>query len=86
MNPPAATQSWENTPQSALTLVQPTLDQTFTVPCKGILVGVAGSVSGLDFYGNAQTAPLLAAGVVHPICWSRINTSGTTATGIRIAY
>lgn len=86
MNPPAATRSWENTPQSALTLVQPSLDANLTVPCRGILVGVAGSVSGLDFHGNAQTVPLLVAGVVHPIAWSRINTSGTTATGIRIAY
>lgn len=50
--------------------------------CRGIIVGVAGAVSVLGTSGTVINFPLLVAGVIHPICATRIRATGTTATGI----
>jgi hypothetical protein len=50
--------------------------------CRGILVGVAGSLSVIGTSGVTMTFPTLIAGVVHPICATRILATGTSATGI----
>jgi hypothetical protein len=47
-----------------------------------LYVGVQGDISYTKWDGTNQTLTGLAAGVWHPIFSIRINTSGTTATGI----
>ena len=47
-----------------------------------LYVGVQGDVSYTKWDGTNQTLTGLAAGVWHPIFSIRINTTGTTATGI----
>lgn len=50
--------------------------------CRGILVGTAGSLSVIGTSGGTINFPTLIAGVIHPICATRIRATGTTATGI----
>lgn len=50
--------------------------------CRGILVGVAGALSVVTTSGTTVTFPVVVAGVIHPICATRIRATGTTATGI----
>lgn len=50
--------------------------------CRGILVGVSGSLSVVGTGGSVINFPTLAAGVIHPICATRIRATGTSATGI----
>jgi hypothetical protein len=47
-----------------------------------LYVGVTGDVSYTKWDGTNQTLTGLAAGVWHPIFSIKINSSGTTATGI----
>ena len=47
-----------------------------------LYVGVTGDVSYTKWDGTAQTLTGLAAGVWHPIFSIKINSAGTTATGI----
>lgn len=47
-----------------------------------LYVGVTGNISYTKWDGTNQTLTNLAAGVWHPVFSIRINTSGTTATGI----
>ncbi len=47
-----------------------------------LYAGVTGNVSYTKWDGTDQTLVGLAAGVWHPICSIRINTSSTTATGL----
>jgi hypothetical protein len=47
-----------------------------------LYVGVTGDVSYTKWDGTEQTLTALAAGVWHPIYSIKINSSGTTATGI----
>lgn len=55
--------------------------------CRGIYVGVSGNVAVI-FVGasTSVTIPSLAAGIIHPMEVSRILSTGTTATGIFVAY
>ena len=53
---------------------------------RAILVDVAGAVT-VQYAGGGLTDTLtLAAGIWHPMYVTRINTSGTTATGIHAGY
>jgi len=52
------------------------------IPCRGILLGVAGNISVLNAFGTAVTISGLSAGIIHPISTKRIRSTGTTATGI----
>ena len=49
---------------------------------RGIIVGVAGAVKVTMNGTTTITFPNLVAGVIHPICGTRIWATGTTATGI----
>ena len=56
---------------------------------RGIYVGGTGNVFVMDFNGNVIPFISLAAGIVHPICPSRImndDSMRTTATLILVAY
>jgi hypothetical protein len=50
--------------------------------CRGILVGVSGALSVVTTSGTTVTFPTVVAGVIHPICATRIRATGTSATGI----
>jgi hypothetical protein len=47
-----------------------------------LYVGVSGDVNITEWDGTTITIPALIAGVWHPIYSLRVNSSGTTATGI----
>jgi hypothetical protein len=49
---------------------------------RGVLVGTSGSLNVVLVSGTVIQFPTLAAGVIHPICASRILATGTTATNI----
>lgn len=51
-------------------------------PFRAIYVGGSGDVKITDLHGNAATFIDLAAGILHPICCTRIWTTGTDATNI----
>jgi hypothetical protein len=53
---------------------------------KGIYVGGTGDVSVVMNNGGAVTFTGLAAGVVHKLSVKRVNSTGTTATGIIALY
>jgi hypothetical protein len=57
-----------------------TVNLTYTT--RGIYVGVAGDVVAVMQSGAVLTFKNLAAGVIHPIAASRINSTGTAATDI----
>lgn len=50
--------------------------------CRGILVGSSGSLKATLVSGTVVTFPSLAAGVIHPVCATRIWATGTSATSI----
>jgi len=52
------------------------------IPCKGILLGVAGDIAIKDVNGTTVVVSGLAAGVIHPISTNRILSTSTTATDI----
>lgn len=56
------------------------------VICRGISVGVAGTIAFKDKAGNSFITTSLAAGVVHPISAAMILSTGTTATGITVYW
>ena len=49
---------------------------------RGIYVGGSGDVAVTMADGNTVTFKSLAAGIIHPICVTRIWSTGTTATNI----
>lgn len=53
-------------------------------PCRGLYVGVSGSVTITDLNGNSITFTGLAAGVIHPIQAAAV--TAATASGIVAAY
>lgn len=55
-------------------------------PVRGLYVGGTGNVSALMSDGSTETFPSVQAGSVLPISFRRINTSGTTATGLVALY
>ena len=52
----------------------------------GIYVGVSGDVSLVTKAGNSVTLKNVAAGIIHPIPCTRVNSTGTTATEILAVY
>lgn len=52
---------------------------------RAILVDVGGAVT-VQYANGLTDSPVLAAGIWHPMYVTRINTSGTTATGIHAGY
>lgn len=55
---------------------------------KAISFGTAGTLSIVTTNGNALTyaSGELAAGVLHPICVMRVNTTGTSAVNIKVYW
>ncbi len=52
-------------------------------PIRGIIIGVAGTVAIVTPLGNTRVLPAaMAVGVVHSIRALRVNSTGTTATGL----
>ena len=68
-------------PANSVTLVS--LD-TIVSPTRGISFAAAGALSVLTAEDETVVIPsgALAAGIMHPLSIKRVNTSGTTATGI----
>lgn len=73
------------TSDAAFDLMPVTLNASVT-STRGIYVGVTGDVSVVMTSGRTVTLVALAAGVVHPISVTKVNSSGTTATSILLAY
>jgi hypothetical protein len=66
--------------------VTPNNSTTFSSPTRGLYVGVTGDVK-VDMPGSsAITFVGLAAGIIHPICATRVYSTGTTATSIVAIY
>ena len=55
-------------------------------PTRGIYVGGTGNVSVVMTSGKTVVLTALAAGMIHPISVTRVNTTGTTATNILLAW
>lgn len=61
-----------------------TLDADFTDTPQAVLVGVAGDLACVGEDGNEEILPVVAG--YNPIRPRRINTTGTTATGLFLLY
>lgn len=59
-----------------------TLDYGDAIYARWLYVGVTGNVSFVRWDGVTQVLANLAAGVFHPICSKRVNSTGTTATNM----
>lgn len=57
-----------------------------SVLTRALMVAGAGDVVAVLKDGTTLTLPGLAAGVIYPIRVSRVNATGTTATGIKGLY
>lgn len=66
--------------------VTPNDSTDLTHVTRGIYVGVTGDVKITNVNGQTVTYTNLAAGVHHPMCVSRVWSTGTTATGIIAVY
>lgn len=73
------------TSDAAIDLQPASLDAAIS-PTRGLYVGGTGNVSVVMASGRTVTLTALAAGMIHPISVTKVNTSGTTATTILIAY
>jgi hypothetical protein len=52
-------------------------------PFRGIIIGVAGTVALVTPQGNVVSLPAaMVAGVIHSLRGVRVNSTGTTATGL----
>jgi len=61
-------------------------DAVLSTNCRGILIGVAGTLK-LDFIdGSTVTTGTLLAGTVYRFCAKKIYQTGTTATGIVVLF
>lgn len=61
-----------------------TLDEDLSEACRGLIVTVAGNVAVNFPDGSTGVIPGLLPGFIHPISATRILTTGTTATGIKV--
>lgn len=86
LTPAITNQAFGKTADCAVGAVSVSLDTTLAIPSRGLIVGVSGAVACVLGNGQSITFPNLAAGIIHPISVSRVNTSGTTATGIIATY
>lgn len=66
--------------------ITPSDSVNLTTPIRGLYVAVAGNVSVLGLDDVTVVWPALAAGIPHPIRAKRVNSTGTTATGIVGGY
>ena len=53
---------------------------------RGLLLGSSGDVSVTFANGSTLVLPNLASGMVHPFRVKRVNSTGTTASGIKALY
>lgn len=58
------------------------LDELQSSPSRGLYVGGTGNVSCVLADGKTADFPSMAGGIIHPIAVLKVNTSGTTATGL----
>lgn len=52
----------------------------------GLYVGTTGNLSITTKTGNVRILPNITGGMIHPISCIRVNTTGTTATGLLAVY
>lgn len=71
-------------PADDLVPVTPSNTVDLTVPGRGIVVEVAGTLSVITASGNTRIIPaaFVTAGVVFPLSVKRVTVANTTATGI----
>lgn len=72
-------------PASNVFSVTPSDSADFTRPTTAIMANVAGDISVVTVGGDTATLTVLA-GVMYPIRCVRVNSTGTTATGITGFY
>ena len=74
------------TSDAAFDMQSVTLDAVVS-PTRGIYVGVTGNVSVVMTSGQTVVLTALAAGMIHPISVTKVNSGGdTTATNILLAW
>jgi hypothetical protein len=62
--------------------ITPSNSVDFTLPTRGVYVGVTGDVVAVDLQDNAVTFTAVQAGCILPIRAKRINSTDTSATGL----
>lgn len=73
-------------PSGVAVAVTPSDSTNFTRGvCRGLYVGVTGDVVAI-VDGTAVTFTAMAAGVVHPVMCTRVNSTNTTATNLVALY
>ena len=73
-------------PVSNLAIVTPSDAADLAFVSRAVWLGVGGALRVTTLGGQTVTTPALAAGVPHPIRAARIWATGTTATGIMVAW
>ncbi|RTL14551.1 MAG: hypothetical protein EKK56_00920 [Flavobacteriaceae bacterium] len=63
-----------------------TFDVDYGEYARWIYVGTTGNISYVKYDGTTQTLPNIAAGIWHPICSVRINSSGTSIAANQIFW
>lgn len=63
-----------------------TYDADYGEYARWIYVGATGALSYVKFDGTTETLPSIAAGIWHPICSIRINSSGTTILAANLRW
>lgn len=77
-------QFYSHLPATVVFLITPNDSVDLTQRTRGISFGAVGALKIIDGVGNTVTIPSgsLAAGVIHPICATRVYSTGTAATNI----
>ncbi len=61
-------------------------DSTTIEPTSGIYIGISGDIAVTMKNGNDAIFKSLAAGVIHPLCVTKVKATGTTASNILAVY
>lgn len=75
-----------SSPATHAALVTPSNSTDLATVARGVKLGVAGNLKYTTEAGDTIVDVGLAAGVIHPICISRIWATGTTATDITVYW
>jgi hypothetical protein len=77
-----------NTTLPAANAAAVTLDTDLTAVSRGLTLGTAGALTVVMEGGQTVTIPSgsLSPGLIHPLRIKRVNSAGTTATGITIYW
>lgn len=71
-------------PSSSQFLITPDNDNDLPATTRGVAFATAGAIKVTTANGETLIIPsgALAAGIVHPVRWTRVHSTGTTASGI----